>query len=67
MGDQVTPLQMAQQARKRSQKERFGEYCEAVGDVEEIYRHFAEQPWCQAQDAGLLTLATVLVVPEEEW
>lgn len=36
MADQVTPLQMAQQARKRSKKERLGDYYEAVTDVEEI-------------------------------
>lgn len=66
MGD-FTPLDAARRAAEKARQERFGEYCDAVGDVEEIYRHFAEQPWCQPQDAGLLTLATVLVVPEEEW
>lgn len=67
MADQVTPLQMAQQARKRSKQERLGDYYEAVTDVEEIYRHFAEQSWCTPADAALLTLSAILAVPEEEW
>lgn len=67
MDDRVTPLHLAQQARKRTQKERFGDYLEAVSDVEEIYRHFAKQSWCTAGDAALLTLSTILALPEEEW
>lgn len=60
------PSDLSERREQQAQAEHLAVFGEARGDVERLYTHFSRLEDTSSVSAALLTLATVLSVPEGE-